>query len=184
MAGEGLLEQQHLPGPNTYLQALLVSKPVPNSPLRDPVLAIVVLEGPKSSDHPSHSYQQPVSGQELGGAPSSTSQGWDAGLFPWEPSNTASLQACSPAGTESGRGSPARAGWLAAGLVPLSSQSLSQSQHKMPLARKMLQKQQLGGLWEHFSQGGCLVAARSWHSTLPRAPCPCNMLFIKQEHLD
>lgn len=43
-----------------------------------------------------------------------------------------------------------RAGWLAAGLVPLSSQSLSQSQHKMPLARKMLQKQQLGGLWEHF----------------------------------
>lgn len=116
VAGEGLLEQQHLPGPNTYLQALLVSKPVPNSPLRDPVLAVVVLEGPKSSDHPSHSYQQPVSGQGLGGAPSSTSQDWDAGLFPWEPSNTASLQACSPAGMESGRGSPAveQGGWMPA----------------------------------------------------------------------
>lgn len=57
VAGEELLEQQHLPGPNAHLQALPVSKPVPNSPLRDPVLAVVVLEGPKSSDHPSHSYR-------------------------------------------------------------------------------------------------------------------------------
>lgn len=49
-----LLEHQHLPGPNTQLQVLLMSKAVPDSPLRGPVLVAVVLEGPKSGDHPSH----------------------------------------------------------------------------------------------------------------------------------
>lgn len=49
-----LLEQQHLPDPNTQLQVLLVSRAVPNSPLGDPVLVATVLEGPESSDHPSH----------------------------------------------------------------------------------------------------------------------------------
>lgn len=41
------------------------------------------------------------------------------------------LQACSPAGMETGRGSPvAEEGWLAALLVPLSSQSPSRSCHQ------------------------------------------------------
>ena len=64
-----LLEQQDLPSPNTPLQVLLVSKAVPNSPLGGPVLVATVLEGPESSNHPSHSCQHPVSGQGLTGPP-------------------------------------------------------------------------------------------------------------------
>lgn len=67
--GGVVLEQQHLPGPNTQLQVLLVSKAVPDSPLGDSVLVATVLEGPEASAHPSLSCQQPISGQGLAGAP-------------------------------------------------------------------------------------------------------------------
>lgn len=59
-----------------------------------------------------------------------------------------------------------REGWLAARLVPLSSQSPSWSRDWNVFSEENTAEATAGRLWGHFSRGGCLTAAGSWHGTL------------------
>lgn len=182
----GLQEQQQ-----TLPQQTTPGPAVPNSPLGGPVLLGTVLEGPESSNHASCSCQQPICGQGLGGLPPAPVRdvtGWD---YSHGSPHMASLRVCPRTGMEASRASPvAEERRLAACLAPLSSQSHLDHGTEMSLARKMLQKQQLegsGGTSPGWMSSGSQEPAQHPAVSVPSCcglPHSCNVLFIKQEHLD
>lgn len=159
--GGGELEHQHLPGPNTQLQVLLVSKAVPDSPLGDSVLVATVLEGPHRFHASSPSLGR---GSPLAPARDGTGRDCSHGSPPtWHRSSHAPPQGWRRAEDPLLQ---RREGWLAARLVPLSSQSPSWSRDWNVFSEENTAEATAGRLWGHFSRGGCLTAAGSWHGTL------------------